>query len=50
MLEVTEPEKIIMTLYGQPEGPNFDYLSRNASRMARLVLIPFAVLVLLIIL
>ncbi len=39
-----------MTLYGQPEGPNFDYLSRNASRMARLVLIPFAVLVLLIIL
>ncbi len=38
-----------MTLYGQPEGPNFDYLSRNASRMVRLVLIPFAVLVLVII-
>jgi hypothetical protein len=29
-----------MTLYGQPEGPNFDYLSRNASRMARMLLMP----------
>ena len=38
-----------MINYGQPDGPNFDYFNRNASRIGKLVLIPFGILVLLII-